>query len=45
MIVVEWLEHVGQAAFTEPLTALVIGVVIGGIIGYMMAASGGFGLR
>lgn len=42
---VHWLESLANAAFTEPLTALIVGVVVGAAIGYGLAAAGGFGWR
>ena len=41
MFLVDWAQSITEAAFTEPLAALLIGVVVGGVIGYAMAASGG----
>ena len=40
-----WFESVANGAFTEPLTALIVGIVVGAAIGYGLAAAGGFGWR
>jgi hypothetical protein len=42
---VRWFESVANGAFTEPLTALIVGIVVGAAIGYGLAAAGGFGWR
>jgi hypothetical protein len=45
MAAMHWFESLANAAFTEPLTALVVGIVVGAAIGYGLAAAGGFGWR
>ena len=45
MVVVDWLQNLMDAAFTEPIVALVAGIGIGAVIGYAISSAGGLGWR